>query len=170
MIGIETGFLNMHSMDLAIDYLANHPELVPELAAWFYDEWGRKESDNALETITRRLQRRLNTDKAPLTLVGFLENEVVASASIKIREMETHPQYKHWLGAVYIKPDYRGKGLGSQVVNHSVSIAANIKISHIYLYTHSHESFYDRLGWRTIERPFYHGRQVVLMMKSPLNP
>lgn len=157
-------------MMLIIDYLANHPELLPELAGWFYDEWGRKESDNSLEKTTLRLQKRLNVDRAPLTLVGFLNGEAVASASLKIGEMETHPHYKHWLGAVYIRPDYRGQGLGFEIVNHATSIAANIKISPIYLYTHSHESFYDRLGWRTIERPFYHGRRVALMMKTLSSP
>lgn len=153
-------------MNLTIDYLANHPHLVPELTAWFYDEWGRKESDNSLEIITHRLRQRLNTNQAPLTLVGFLNNEAVASASIKIREMETHPQYEHWLGAVYIKPDLRGQGLGSQIVRYTISIAKKINIAQIYLYTHSHENYYDRLGWRTIERPFYHGRHAALMSKS----
>lgn len=150
-------------MKLAIDYLVNHQELIPELASWFYDEWGRKDSNNSLEIITQRLQKRLNIDRAPLTLVGFSDKKAIASASIKIREMETHPQYEHWLGAVFIKPDFRGKGLGSQVVRHTVDVATRLKIERLYLYTHSHERFYDRLGWCTIERPQYHGRRVALM-------
>jgi len=154
-------------MTLRIDYLANHPEWVPELASWFFEEWGRKESDNSLERITQRLQERLHRERAPLTLIGFLEDKAVASASIKIREMETHPQYKYWLGAVYIRPAYRDQGFGSKIVNHTVSIAKQLDLSELYLYTHSHESFYDRLGWVTIERPFYHGRTVAVMSKSP---
>jgi GNAT superfamily N-acetyltransferase len=154
-------------MNLRIDYLANHPEWIPELASWFFDEWGRKDSDNSLEQITQRLRKRLHKNRAPLTLVGFLEDKAVASASIKIREMETHPQYKYWLGAVYIQSDYRGQGFGSQIVNHTVSIAAKLELSILYLYTHSHEGFYDRLGWVTIARPVFHGRKVALMSKSP---
>jgi GNAT superfamily N-acetyltransferase len=107
-------------MKLSIDYLANHPELTPELAAWFYEEWGQREIYNSLENIQRRLYQRLNTDRAPLTLVGFLENEAVASASIKIREMETHPQFEHWLGTVYIVSAFRGRGFGSRIVKDTV--------------------------------------------------
>jgi GNAT superfamily N-acetyltransferase len=154
-------------MELSIDYLANHPELVPELEAWIYDEWGRKEADNSIENITARLQKRMQRDRAPLTLVGFLDDKPVASASIKIHEMETHPQYKYWLGAVYIIPSLRGQGFGSQIVHHTVSIAAELDLKEIFLYTHSHEGFYAKLGWRTIERPIYRGRTVALMSKSP---
>lgn len=153
-------------MDITIDFLANHPERVPELASWFYDEWGRKESDTTLENITHHLQQRLHQDRAPLTLVGFLEDGAVASASIKIREMETHPHYEHWLGAIYIKPNYRGQGLGSQIVRHTVAIATQLQINELYLYTHSHEDFYVKLGWNTIERPHYHGRTVALMAQT----
>jgi GNAT superfamily N-acetyltransferase len=155
-------------MNLSIDYLANHPDLVPELACWFFDEWVRKESGNSIEKFTYHLQDRLQRDRAPLTLVGFLEESAIASASIKIREMETHPQHKHWLGAVYIRPSYRGQGFGSQIVNHIVSIAAQLRIEILFLYTHSHEGFYAKLGWCTLERPTYHGRTVALMSTSPL--
>ncbi len=144
-------------------YLADRPELIPMLAGWFYEEWGRNNPDLTLEKIEGRLKQRLNRDRVPLVLVLMKGGSPIASASLKIREMETHPHYLHWLGSVYVTPDYREKGIGSQLVGHSILEARHLSVSDLYLYTRSREDFYTRLGWVTIEKPRYHGRRVIIM-------
>jgi len=150
-------------MKLQIEYLAERPDLVPILASWFYEEWGRRNPENSIEKVEQRLRTRMNRDSLPIALVGFLDGKLVTSASIKIREMETHPQYKYWLGAVYVDVAHRGQGIGSQVVQHTALEAKRLGVSQLYLYTRSHENFYTYLGWQPIERPRYHGREVVIM-------
>ena len=136
------------------------------LAKWFHEEWGIRNPANSQEFVEKRLRQRLKRVHPPLTMVAFLNEILAASASIKIREMETHPQFEHWLGAVYVKPEYRGAGIGSKIVQHTVSIAQQIGINQLYLYTRSHEDFYTHLGWQPIERPQYHGRPAVIMKQT----
>ena len=147
-------------------YLADQPELLPTLVNWFYDEWGRNEPDSSREKISMTLSQYLNRDRIPLTIVRLRGSQPIASASLKIREMETHPQYTHWLGGVYVHPDFRMQGIGSHLVEYSADLAKKLKVYHLYLYTRDHETFYTRLGWQEIERPTYQGRDAIIMQRN----
>lgn len=146
-----------------IIYLADRTDLIPTLGGWFYQEWGRNFPDLTQVTFEGKLWQRLNRDQVPLVLVILRDDSPIASASLKIREMETHPQYLHWLGSVYVVPEYRREGIGTELVQYAVKEAKRLAVHDLYLYTRNRESFYTRLGWKVIERPLYHGREVVIM-------
>ena len=148
---------------LRFAYLADHPEWISTLAGWFYAEWGGRIAGQKVKLFEERLQGRLNRDKLPLTLIAFAEDEMVASASLKIQEMGTHPRYLHWLGSVYVKQSFRRKGIGTQLVEHASQVASGLRVASLFLYTHGHEDFYARLGWHVVERAQYHGRRVAIM-------
>ena len=144
-------------------YIADRPELIPTLAEWFYKEWGQNFPDLTPATIEGKLEERLNRDKIPLVLVLLRDDSPIASASLKLQEMETHPQYLHWLGSVYVLPEFRGIGIGTFLIKYTVEKAKQIEVKTLYLYTRRKENFYARLGWYTIEKPLYQGRQVAIM-------
>ena len=147
-------------------YLADQPQLLPTLADWFYEEWGHNNPQSSRESMQRTLSEFLNKEQLPLTFVRMRDSKPIASASLKIREMVTHPQYLHWLGGVYVHPDYRGQGIGSQVVEFSAAQAIQLKVTDLFLYTRGHENFYARFGWRVIEEPVYEGRVVSIMKRK----
>jgi putative hydrolase of the HAD superfamily len=146
-------------------YLADQPQLVPVLTDWFYDEWGQSNSDSSWERMRRNLGEQLNKYKIPLTIVLLRDSQPIASASLKIHEMETHPQYLHWLGGVFVKPECRQQGIGSRLVDHTAGEAKRLKVNDLYLYTRNHERFYTRLGWQVIERPIFDGRIAIVMQR-----
>jgi GNAT superfamily N-acetyltransferase len=147
-------------------YLADHPELVPLLSGWFYNEWGKNNPALTIDSIEKAVRQRLNRDTAPLSLVAFLANRPVGTATLKIREMETHPQYEHWLGNVYVLPDYRNQGIGSYIIQKAIDEAGEIGIRDLYLYTRDREKLYERLGWKSIEQVAYHGRIASIMKRE----
>jgi predicted N-acetyltransferase YhbS len=150
-------------MQIEIEYLADQPELVHLLSTWFHDEWGKNNPALTLEDIERHVRERSNRDKIPLCLVAFANSEPIATATLKIREMEIYPQFEHWLGNVYVVPEYRNQGVGSQITKSTVERAKLLGVKNLYLYTQDQESFYQRLGWTTIEQVEYHGHMVVVM-------
>ena len=152
-------------MSFAVDYLADHPALTPLLAAWFFDEWGGNNPDLTVDVLETAVKERLNREKAPLCLLAFLDGHPVATTAIKIREMETHPQYEHWLGNVYVVPAYRGQGIGSKLIHHTQNEAKRIGIRDLYLYTRDRETLYQRLGWEVLEKPQYRGRSATIMVQ-----
>lgn len=156
--------MNRLSADKYI-YLADQPALIPVLADWFYDEWGRSDPSSSPERMGQILGGYLNKDKIPLTIILLRGSQPIASASLKIREMETHPQYLNWLGGVFVHPDYRDQGIGSQLVEYSANEAKSLRVNELYLYTRSHEEFYTRLGWQVIEKPLYEGCLAIVMRR-----
>jgi len=149
-------------------YLADQPELVPILTDWFYDEWGRRVPNSSQKRIEGILGEHLNKERVPLTIVLLRDSQPIASVSLKIREMETHPQYLHWLGGVYVHPEYRQQGIGARLVEFAANEAERLTVNELYLYTRSHQHFYARLGWQVIERPIY-GDRIVIVMKRILS-
>jgi GNAT superfamily N-acetyltransferase len=156
--------MNRLSADRYIN-LADQPALIPVLANWFYDEWGRSDPSSSPERMGQILGGYLNKDKIPLTIILLRGSQPIASASLKIREMETHPQYLNWLGGVFVHPDYRDQGIGSQLVEYSANEAKSLRVNELYLYTRSHEEFYTRLGWQVIEKPLYEGCLAIVMRR-----
>jgi predicted N-acetyltransferase YhbS len=151
--------------------LADCPEWTRLLATWFYEEWGHRRPGNTVDKVERRVAERMNRDALPITWVALQDGEPVGSASLIVREMETHPQYLHWLAGVYVEQSCRGQGVGSGIVQLAAVEAQRLGIRQLYLYTRSHESFYARMGWRLVERSPYHGREVVIMLRDlPAKP
>ena len=111
-------------MHIEIKYLADHPEFTHLLATWFHDQWGKNNPSITVEIIQHRLQERLNRDRIPMCLIAMIESEPIATASLRIREMDIYPEYEHWLGSVYVVPEYRDQGVGSQIVGATVNKAS----------------------------------------------
>jgi len=153
-------------MSLEVKYLADHPELVHVLSTWFHDEWGKTNPSLTVEGIERQVQERLNRDKFPLCLVAFAKSKPVATATLKIREMEIYPHLEHWLGNVYVLPEYRNQGVGSQITEAAAGTARSLGVNTLYLYTRDREHFYQRLGWELMEQAEYRGRMAFVMKRA----
>jgi GNAT superfamily N-acetyltransferase len=153
-------------LSVQVDYLADKPDWLPVLAEWFYQEWGHGEPPLSKTYFVDQLHSRMNRDWLPITMVTSLNGVPIATSSLIFQEMETHPQYMHWLAGVYTHPQFRRRGVGSQTVEVMADLARRMEIDDLYLYTRHNVSFYARLGWMEVEQPVYRGRQVVIMRRE----
>jgi predicted N-acetyltransferase YhbS len=78
----------------------------------------------------------------------------------------SRPQLAPWLAGVFVKPQCRGKGIGSELVRRIEAEARSLGVSTLYLYTPHTESLYERLGWSVTERCEYRNTNVVVMSKE----
>jgi GNAT superfamily N-acetyltransferase len=154
-------------MEICVEYLADHPQAVPILAQWLFEEWGHRSPDGSVDGITHNLQDRLQRDRLPLALVALGDHEPIGTVSLKLLEFEIRPQYEHWLGSLYVLETNRRRGVGSLLVEATADAARRLVIEELYLYTRHRESerLYAGLGWTEVEQTMYRGRRAVIMKR-----
>ncbi|WP_261815306.1 GNAT family N-acetyltransferase [Vibrio gallicus] len=55
-----------------------------------------------------------------------------------------------WLNAVFVSPQWRGRGIASELINHGVRQVANSPQSRLYVYTNVAQ-LYLSLGWSVVD-------------------
>ena len=73
-----------------------------------------------------------------------------------------------WLAAVYVLPEFRRQGIGSQLVRAIEETGKRLLLERLYLFTPDREAFYARLGWSLLELAEYRNHTNVIMTKSLL--
>jgi len=149
---------------MRIEYLADHPRLVSQLAELHHEQWGHLHPDETLEQRTRRLKAACGRGGVPSVVVALADDGVLlGSAMLVANDMATRPELTPWLAGVYVLDAYRDNGVGSALVRRIQAEAASMGARRLHLYTPSAARFYARLGWSTDERHAYLGQRVALM-------
>ncbi len=161
----------MTGPDIAIDYLVNCPGLIDELARLSWEEWQEiyKQRKQTLEHSVKNYRDRMNTDQLPLTLVAVRVGltadrpELVGMVSLKFHDMDTRPDLDPWLGGLFVLPEWRNRGVGTMLMHRATEEARRLNVPRLYLWTHTAERLYDKLGWQVVERTTYFDKEAVLM-------
>jgi len=151
---------------MRIAYLADHPELIPQLARLHQAQWGYLRPEKSLEQRTEQLGKACGRGGIPTVVVALEDGELRGSAMLIANDMDTRPDLTPWLAGVYVVAAYRGRGHGSVLVRRIEAEAQALGVPRLYLYTPEAADFYARLGWDVEERCEYLGRRVVVMSKS----
>lgn len=152
-----------------IDSLRNHRDAIPELAELLYAEWRDlyEAAGLGLNDLVAALEARAVTDSLPLTLVAVSQGKVVGSGSIKLEEPGTKAGLSPWIGGLYVRAEYRGKGLGGMMLDALEAKARELGVKALYLSADSAVEFYRRKGWSILESVESFGvRNVSLMTKN----
>ena len=150
---------------IAIDYLANCPEFLHALAQLSWEEWQEiyQQREQTLDDCLKNYRERTNTDRLPLTLVAVHGGELVGMVSLKYHDMDTRPDLDPWLGGLLVLPEWRNHGVGTMLMHRATEEARRLKVPRLYLWTHSAEGLYRKLGWQVVERSDYFGKEAVVM-------
>jgi predicted N-acetyltransferase YhbS len=152
-----------------VQYLADHREVVPILAAWIYDEWSYLYPEMTRQDIVSFLQERGNKEKLPLALVAFEAGEPVGTVSLKMFDMETRRDLQYWLTSLYVVKPWRRKGIGSSLLKNAEKEAARLEVGKLFLFTTDGTLpglFYSKFGWSVKETTTYRSCPVIIMEKD----
>ena len=72
--------------DIMIDYLADQPEFLKEIARLSWREW-QEFIKEKIETSLKNYQARMNANRLALTLVALHDCELISLVSLKLHDM-----------------------------------------------------------------------------------
>ncbi len=135
------------------------------IANWYLNEW-----NIPIERTVEKL-KKLSLDNYEFQILLTLDNNPIATGGLynHVALLDKEPRfkiYKNWLALVYTKPENRGKGLGALICNYIQDFSKNIGLKDIYLFTHTAENLYKRLGWQQIEKIVLGNKNIVVMKKE----
>lgn len=129
--------LTIHS----IDSIRHRKE---EYFPLFYDEWTIGEQDRAfheeLLTYTNGLLG------LPRFYVAEVDGKLVGCYALLLNDINSRQDLFPWFAYLYVKPEYRGKGVASILLQHAIKIAKQLNFNTLYLETNI-EGFYEKYGF-----------------------
>lgn len=140
-------------------------ELIKLIADWYLKEW-----HIPAETTIQKLSIP-TTEAVPFQIIMSINNLPIATGGLYHHAalLEREPKfniYGPWLALVYTTTENRNKGYGALLCEKIEELAKELKLKEIYLFTHTAESLYIRLGWTPFERLAIKDRNIVVMKKE----
>ncbi len=145
---------------ITIDPLAEHPDLVRVIAEW-HNRWDERQS---LDFWIRCHTADARQEGIARAWIAFVDGEPVGSVSLVEGNMDGRPELSPWLAALWVRPEYRGRGVGAALARRCEEEARRLGVRRLYLYTEAAAGFYTRLGWSVLSCEQYEGECVVVMV------
>ncbi len=146
--------------------LASKPEFIEELARLHHAEWHHLSSATTLTRRVAAIRDAARFNGIPSIFIALLENQLAGSAAIVKSDMVSKPELSPWLAAVYVKQEYRRQGIANKLIARCVKEAEHLSVGDLYLFTELASKYYEKLGWRYLERCEYRGAVVDVMHKQ----
>jgi len=151
---------------MEIDYLTQHPHLLRQLAPPMFKEWGYHNNEKTVEDRVRFMERRMNLRQIPTCFVAFNGKNALGTASLIECDVPTRSHLTPWLASVFVLEPQRGKGIAAKLIEHAIQEARALEIERLYLTTVDANRYYERFGFREIERTENHGDPAIIMVKK----
>jgi len=136
---------------LKIYPLSEKQSLFPILAYWSYNNWYLNRNV-PFQLVLHEYRRRAAIDTLPCSFVAFWGELPVGMVSIKETDMMKRQELSPWLSALYVSPDYRERGVGTELIRAVLNRCSNKGFKRVFLFIDSRhmemlESYYRNRGW-----------------------
>ena len=148
-----------------ISYLVEHPEYIPQLAQWLFEEWDSILGEKTPEARTKKLKAHLNRDKLPIAWVAHSNDQLLGTAALRVHDLQGREDLTPWLGGVFVGSHFRRRGIGAALCATVEDAARSRGIHTLYLFTLDKQAWYSRLGWTILGPCTWHQRPGDVMCK-----
>jgi len=136
---------------LKIYPLSEKKSLYPILAYWSYNNW-YLHRHVPFNLVLQEYKRRAEPDSLPCSFIAFWGELPVGMVSVKETDMISRRELSPWLSALYVSPDYRERGVGTELIRAVFNLCSSRGFKRVFLFIDSRfikalEKFYGNQGW-----------------------
>lgn len=161
-------------MDVTVEPLWGHADLVPVLAAWHHEEFGHLYDRRVWnrEIATLELEAMARPGSSDVTWVAYEgshldEHSLLGSVSlIGSDDLAGFEHLSPWLASLYVAPRARGRGIAGRLVAHVLDAAAERGDAYVHLFTSGQERYYLDRGWRPVATVDLGGHAATVMARA----
>lgn len=158
-----------------ISNLNTNDAWVPLIALWHHNEWLRNHHgldgrDRSASVIKKKLSERqaalarhLSDDDLPTTFVALLDSDPVGTVSLVYYKFSQEQEATEWLTNLFVLPEYRCRGIASELLCAALGHACSLNLPRLLLYTNDQVGFYQKRRWRSINNGVVQGQKVEIM-------
>ena len=136
---------------MEITTLFEKPYHYKEVSQMIYQEFVLGTSSKMTLEDVEHFFENTNIDKFPITFIAIIDNECVGTVSVFENDYKERLQYSPWLASLYVKPQYRDKKIGQQLITHLLNYLKTLNYTEVYLKTENASEYYKNRGWELIE-------------------
>jgi GNAT superfamily N-acetyltransferase len=153
---------------MEIHFLDEHPDFIPQVAAWCHEEWKDFYGEQTLEDVEAYFAAHTVRNRIPVSYVALENGRLCGTVTLDVEDVDLHRyrDFSPWLVCLYVNRSQRGRGLGRRLIQHAVEEALRLKVSSLYLWTENLEPLYQQLGWQILERTQLHGHDITVMRRD----
>jgi N-acetylglutamate synthase-like GNAT family acetyltransferase len=149
-----------------ISYLIEHPEYIPQLAQWLFEQWDSILGEETPEARIKKLKAHMNRDKLPIAWVAHASGQLFGTAALRVHDLERREDLSPWLGGVFVASHFRRQGIGAALCATVEDEARSRGIETLYLFTLDKQAWYSRLGSTVLSPCVWQQRPVDRMCKQ----
>ena len=122
--------------------ISQHPELLPQAAAWFHGKWGIPLSayEESMEEALR------GTSPVPEWYLVREGEAIAGGCGVIENDFHDRPDLHPNVCAVFVEPERRGRGIAGWLLTFVCRDFHDRGVDTLYLLT-DHDHFYERYGW-----------------------
>ena len=135
---IEMGVYGMEIIELK-----NKDELFEKAIKVFWEEWGSEDNFSFYEDC----MIHSTSSDLPSFYVGLEDGKIIGTYALLRNDINSRQDLCPWLACLFVEEEYRGKEIGSKLLQHGLEEAAKKGYKTLYLLSDL-EGYYEKYGWR----------------------
>ncbi len=133
-------------MTTEITHLFHHAQHTHAVAEMIYNEfWIDVVGGLTLEFLDEHLQNTSDPSRIPLSLIALVDGQLVGTVNLIENDDSKRTHLRPWLAAMVVAKEFRGQGIGAQLVRALLAEAQRLGFATVYFGTDG-PSFYERIG------------------------
>lgn len=129
-----------------------------------YDYWGPLTGHGSPAQYKAFLDQASCSATLPRVLVATASGALLGSVNLLDREMTIRPQYRPWLGQLFVAERHRATGTGTGLLDAATAYAASLGFAQLFLFTSGTlPDYYRKRGWIHVEDVAYLDRERTIM-------